>query len=182
MGLEFILGNPQAFAANKRFIDRDLNASFETGGDSYEERRATEILGEVDTGNFVIDFHTTSSVTEPFVILTNKKMLPFAEFTGLKSVVLMTHNIKKGHALIDHRDGMSIEISGYDTPEGYRDTRSILRALESGTSTPITAYEVYGRITEPGTYVNFQQHPDGFYPIFVGEEAYDFIGLKARRI
>lgn len=181
-GLDFILGNPEAYTVNTRFINSDLNASFGLEAESYESKRATELLHDINPEDIVIDFHTTSAVTEPFVIITDKEMLSYAEFTGLKSVVLMTHNIKKEHALINHRNGISIEISGYDTPESYDTTRSILSSLEKGIRTPITVYEVYGRITEPGEYKNFVEHADGFYPILVGEQAYDFIGLKARKL
>lgn len=178
---EFTLGNPPAYEKNVRFIDFDLNASFKRAGDDYEAKRAAELLELIGENEIVVDFHTTSAVTESFVILTDINMLPYAEFTGLKHAVLMTHNIKSGHALINHRNGISIELSGYDTEDSYNETRSILSRLEQERRSPITLYEVYDRITEPGDYVNFQENADGFYPILVGEEAYNFIGLKARK-
>jgi hypothetical protein len=181
--IEFTLGNPKAYAANTRYIDRDLNASFKIQADSsYEAGRASELLNEIHAADLVIDFHTTSAVTRPFVILTDPTMLSYVEYTGLDTAVVMTHNIKAGHALINHRDGFSVEISGYDTPESAETTRKVIEHIQKGERTPFTVYEVFGRISEPGTYENFTYHSDGFYPILVGETSYDFIGLKARKL
>ena len=147
-----------------------------------EARRAIEILEAIPERDVVIDFHTTSAESEPFIILTDKNMLPLAERTGCSFAVLMTHNIKDGHSLINHRDGISVEISGYDSPEAIDATKRILRNLESGTTSPIVLLEVFEKITEPGNYRNLIEHYTGFYPVLVGEKSYDFIGLKARKI
>lgn len=182
LGIDFVLGNPRAREAGKRFIDQDLNASYGPTSNSYEAKRAQEILEEISKNEVVIDFHTTSAKGPPFTILMNRTMLPLAERTGLSVVVLMTHNIKKGHALLNARDGIAVEISGYDTQESFDTTLDVLRNLESGELFPSTLFEVYGIITEPGDYENFVEHKDGFFPILVGEESYDFIGLKARKL
>lgn len=182
LGIDFILGNPRAGEANVRFLDQDLNASYGTDTGAYESIRAQEILDEIPEDELVIDFHTTSAKGPPFAILMDKTMLPLAERTGLSHAVLMTHNIKKGHALINARDGIVIEISGYDTEESFATSLAVLKSLESGESSPLTLYEVYDVITESGDYENFVEHEKGFYPVLVGEESYDFIGLKARKL
>jgi len=181
-GEDFILGNPEAFDRNIRFVEQDLNASYGTFDASYEAKRAKELLEDIPSENVVIDFHTTSAKGPPFVILMNKEMLPFAARAGLTHAVLMTHNIKKGHALLNMRDGFAVEISGYDTEESFQTTLSVLDALKSGTKTPMNLYEVYDTISEPGDYENFVLHKSGFFPVLVGEESYDFIGLKARML
>lgn len=181
-GCEFVLGNPEAGEKNVRFIDQDLNASYGVDTGTLESKRSQEILDLIPPQDVVIDFHTTSAEGPPFAILMNKAMLPLAERTGLTRAVLMTHNIKKGHALINVRDGIAVEISGYDTQESFDTSLSVLDALESRRSSPLTLYEVYGLITEPGNYKNFVKCEDGFYPVLVGEESYDFIGLKARKV
>lgn len=181
-GYDFILGNPEAGEKNVRYIDQDLNASYGTNTDTLESRRSQEILDLISSENVVIDFHTTSAKGPPFTILMDRAMFPLAERTGLTHAVLMTHNIKKGHALINVRDGIAVEISGYDTQESFDASLSVLDALESGRSSPFTLYEVYDLITEPGEYENFVESKDGFFPVLVGEESYDFIGLKARKV
>ncbi|OGZ12899.1 MAG: hypothetical protein A3C93_03695 [Candidatus Lloydbacteria bacterium RIFCSPHIGHO2_02_FULL_54_17] len=181
-GLRFVLGNPRAYERNVRFIERDLNASFGVEDGSYEALRAAEILRKIGEKEVVVDFHTTSASSVPFAILTDKKMLPLAERIGVAYAVLMTHNIKKGHALINFRDGISVEMHGYDTEESFQATLHVLRALSEERSVPVRVYEVYGVIKELGDYENFTEHPDGFTPVLVGEQSYDFIGLKARRL
>lgn len=182
LGIEFILGNPKAGEANIRFIDQDLNASYGANTDAYESARAQEILTQISKDEVVIDFHSTSAKGSPFAILMDRDMLPLAERTGLSYAVLMTHNIKKGHALINARDGIAVEISGYDTEESFDTSLQVLRSLESKNSLPLALYEVYDLITEPGEYENFVEHENGFFPVLVGEESYDFIGLKARKL
>ena len=181
-GMDFIVGNPRAREKNIRFLDQDLNASYGTINSSYESSRAQEILLEIPESDLVIDFHTTSAKGPPFVILMDQNMVSLAERTGLKHAVLMTHNIKKGHALINARDGIAVEISGYDTQDSFDTTLAVFDSLESGETSSLELYEVYGLITEPGEYENFVECKDGFYPVLVGEESYDFIGLKARRL
>jgi hypothetical protein len=181
-GINFELGNPRAYEENVRFVDQDLNASYGTNTNTYESTRAEELLAQISPDAFVIDFHTTSAKGPPFVILTDMAMLPLAERTGLKHAVLMTHNIKNGHALINVRDGISIEISGYDTQGSFDTTVSIIDFLKSQKIGRLEVYEVFGRIIEPGSYENFVVCDDGTIPVLVGEESYDFIGLRARKL
>lgn len=181
-GIDFILGNPNAHEKNIRFTESDLNASFGVLGDKYEEVRAKEILKEIDSDGLVIDFHTTMSASLAFAIVVDKNMIPLAARTGLGLVVLMSHNIKDGHALINHRDGISVESGVHNTKESYDTTLWVVENIKFGKEYPVRIYEVYDKITEPGEYVNFQDHPDGFIPVLAGEKAYNFYGLKAREI
>jgi hypothetical protein len=177
-----IIGNPKGLALGKRFIERDLNASFGLDENSYEALRAKEILKLIPETETVVDFHTYSALSEPFVVITDLKMLPLALTTGLKHVVFMKHNIKKGHALINHRNGISIEVGRHKLFSTYKKTKEVLKNLKAGKKHDAQIYEVFGRLEEPGSYHNFEKHPNGFYPVLAGEKAYDFFGLKARLI
>jgi succinylglutamate desuccinylase len=62
-----LVANPQAVAANRRYIDRDLNRSFEhedllnpalTG---YEEKRAKEIAIQLTDVDLIIDLHSSTA-------------------------------------------------------------------------------------------------------------------------
>jgi len=180
--IPFVLGNPKAYEQNCRFIEYDLNAAFGVTPSNYETQRAAEILNEIDEDKFVVDFHTTGADTPPFVIIVDRDMLRLAARTGLTNVVLMEHNIKEGHALINHRRGISIEAGQHDTPASFETTLRVVKNVLKGEEHPVRLYKVFDKITKPGDYVNFQEHKDGFVPIFVGEPAYDFIGLKAAEI
>lgn len=181
-GVKFILGNPRAYEENKRFLECDLNAAFAIENDSYEAVRAEEILKEIDADSFVVDFHTTGADTEPFAIVVDEKMIPFAQKTGLRHVVIMRHNIKDGHALINYRNGISVESGRHNTKESYKMTLEVVKNIKGNRTFPVKVYEVYGKITEPGVYINFQKHPDGFITVLAGEPSYDFYGLKAREL
>ena len=178
----FILGNPEAYERSLRFINFDLNSSFGTKDEGQELIRASEILKEIGENDLVVDFHSTTAVTSPFIIIVDEKMLPFATRIGLLNVVIMKYNIKHGRALINYRKGVSVEVGNHNSKESYNNTLQIVNNVRSGQKFPIKVFEVYGKITEPGKYINFQEHPGGFIPVLAGEAAYDFYGLKARRI
>lgn len=180
--IPFILGNPRAAKKNVRFTARDLNASFNVKGKSYEIKRAKEILQAIPRDSLVVDFHTTRAKTAPFAIVTDKSMIPFAATTGLTNVVLMKYNMKRGHALIDHCDGISVEAGSHDTRASHNTTLRVARNVLRRERHPIVVYEVYGKLAKPGKYRNFKKHPLGFVPVLAGETSYNFYGLKARRI
>ncbi len=184
-GVDFILGNPKAFDLNVRFTEEDLNASFGTLSASYESKRAAEVLQKIHEDDLVVDLHTTEAEPVSFVIIVDENMIPLAERTGIERVVIMKHNIKQGHALINHRDGISIETGTHEDQRSYRATLDVVNKMHKNTKHPVVLYEVYDRITEPGEYTNFQQHPMGFIPILANESAYELqglFGLKARRL
>ncbi len=180
--ISFILGNPIAYESNARFTEQDLNASFGVSNKTYESRRAAEILEEIAADKMVIDFHTTAADTPPFAIVVDNGMISLAEMTGLEHVVVMKFNIKNGHALINYRDGISVEAGRHDDPGSYQTALRVAENIKSGKKFPLKVYEVYGKIEEPGEYSNFSEHPDGFVPVLAGETSYDFYGLKAKRI
>jgi succinylglutamate desuccinylase len=62
-----LLANPQAVTANRRYIDRDLNRSFDNDDlvnaelSGYEEKRAKEIALELQDVDLIIDLHSSTS-------------------------------------------------------------------------------------------------------------------------
>lgn len=177
-----VIGNPEALCLGKRFLDQDLNKSFGTSGNSYEERRAKEILELIPENKTVVDFHTTSAITDPFVIVVDPALIPFAKTLGLKHVVYMKMSIKAGHALINYRSGVSVEAGNHNSFETFDNVIKIMKELKLHKEPDCLVYEVYAKIEEEGSYQNFVKHPSGFYPVLAGEKAYDFPGLKAKPI
>jgi len=180
-GIQFILGNPNAYEQNVRYTEEDLNSVFGINNNTYESKRASEILKEIDESDLVVDFHTTSATTEPFAIVVDEKMISFAKMTSLKYVVVMKHNIKEGNALINYRNGISIEAGNHNDKNSYLTTLQIVNNIRADKKHPTIVYEVYDKITQPGEYINFQKHKEGFIPILAGEVSYDFYGLKAKK-
>jgi len=179
-GYSQIIANIKAVCLNKRFVVMDLNKSFGCDGKSYEEERAREILKSIPENETVIDFHTTSAKTDPFAIIVDLKMLPLAFTAGLMHVVYMNFNIKEGHALINYRNGISIEAGNNDSLKTYSNMEKIIKNLKQKKEHKTNVYEVYGIIEKHGKYNNFEKCEEGFFPVFVGEKSYPFVGLKAR--
>ncbi len=184
-----IIANPQAVSRGIRFIERDLNASFATEGNTIEEQQARKLLETIPTDAFVIDFHTFSCESPPFCIVVDKKNILVASQLGCMHVVYMKHNIKKGHALINVRDGISVEVGKHHDPRSFAETLRIRdRLREQNKAAECTVYEVYDVIARPGDYTNFVVQSEGeeyFYPVLAGEQAYKregIYGLKARKI
>lgn len=183
MGMAPIVGNPTALLQKKRFVEKDLNAAFNSDGNSLEERRAKELLDLIPKDSCVIDFHTFSCVSEPFAVIVDLKMLPIAIRTGVPHIVYMGFNIKNGHALINHRAGVSVEVGSHESNDALSTTKQVINSLNTNGIKPnYQLYEVQGIIEKPGSYVNFQEHAEGFIPILAGETAYDHFGLKAVKI
>ncbi|MEW6248984.1 MAG: succinylglutamate desuccinylase/aspartoacylase family protein [Nitrospirota bacterium] len=177
-----VVANPKAACLFKRFIDKDLNKSFGSDGNSYEEKRAKELLKIIPQNEIVIDFHTMSAKSDPFVIIVDLEMLPLALTTGLKHVVYMKYNIKEGHSLINYRKGLSIETGNHNTWDAYKSTLSCIKNIQKGKQFKAKIYEVYGIIDKRGKYKNFERCSDGFVPVLAGEKAYNILGLKSKII
>lgn len=180
---KFIVGNPKALIANKRFIDHDLNKSFGCIGKGYEFERARQLLLAIPSNSVIVDFHTFPGESEPFAIVVDPKMIPLAIKTGLKKIVYMKFNIKEGHALINHRSGISVEVGNHTDFASVKTTVKIFKNLhrKSKNIKRITIFTVYDVISKPGNYQNFSQHIEGFYPVLARTNSYKFIGLKAKK-
>jgi hypothetical protein len=143
------------------------------------------LLKKISRDRLVVDFHTFSADSKPFVVIVDLKMLKFAKTLGLKNIVYMNHNIKKSHSLIDFRDGVSLELGNHNDPKSFERTLKLVKRVGDNTKSKIknVVYEVYGIIEKKAKYNNFQLYKskkENFYPILAGEKAYDFCGLKAK--
>ena len=179
--------NPLALLLNRRFINLDLNASFGVRGVLYEQLRAPQVLKKLNSHGLVIDFHTFSCDSPPFAIVVDESMIPLASSLGVEHVVHMRHNIKKGHALINFRDGVSVEVGAHKDQRSFDLAQQIVMKLKNNGIKPqsVRVYEVFGKIEEPGNYQNFVRAQDGIIPVLYGEKAYikqGFYGLIAREI
>ncbi len=70
----FVFANIKAIKENKRFIDKNLNRCFldKQNGNSYEEKRAKELIKILEKSDALLDIHASnSSETTPFAITDN---------------------------------------------------------------------------------------------------------------
>ncbi len=81
INLKFMLGNVEAYLQEKRFVETDLNRSFQLENPrSMEEKRAVELEKLVANSNFHIDIHQTiEPIENPFIIFAfTQKNISFA--------------------------------------------------------------------------------------------------------
>lgn len=182
-GVDQLVLNVEAVIRGVRCVEKDLNASFGSDGKTYEEKRAREILSMINKKKLIVDLHTFSCKSDSFIIIVDLKMLNFASCLGFKKIVYIKYNFKDGHALINHRSGVSIELGEHNDPKVLRRVKSLLDFLEGKkVYRKIELYELYGIIDKKGKYKNFRKCKDGFIPVLSGEKAYNHYGLKARKM
>lgn len=173
--LRLIIANPNALFNNVRFICEDLNRIFpgekdakNRRGEKGERDLAAKLLNVVGDPDFLVDLHTASTETEPFVILTKKEKqrLEFGERTGIQKIVLIES--KEGHSLVDFvRMGIGIELGLHDSVTAYnrglQAVSNILVDLEMAKSlvqdknVKHEYYELYGsilKLQEPFMQIN----------------------------
>jgi len=139
--------------------------------------------------SLVVDFHTSDAADIPFVIIVDPRMLRLALRTGLKHIVYMKHSPKEGRALINYRDGISIEAGPHLAETTFYRTLEIVGNLQKKhiekRVQKAYLYEVEGPITKKGSYRNFEPYKEAgetFYPVFTGKNVYGIIGFKARKV
>lgn len=137
--IKTFVGNPLALKKKSRFIDSDLNRVFPgKRNGNYEERRALKLKRILDNYEYVIDLHSSSSSTPPFVILTKrtKKHLLLAKATGIKRIAFMSKELANGKSLIDnHKCAIAIELGKHNSKRAYEDgvkaVNNVMRYMET---------------------------------------------------
>lgn len=71
-GVKFVVANPPAAVAHRRYLDVDLNRVFPGDGDADERERrlAADLVAETDGCN-VLSMHTTEATSEPVAFVTS---------------------------------------------------------------------------------------------------------------
>ena len=108
-------------------------------------------------------------------------MKSLATIFGLP-VVYMAYNPKGGHALIDHRKGLSIEVGKHDDADSFRTTSFMIQRLKEHKPQQVPLFQVTGTISEPGEYRDFQEI-NGFFPVLSNSSLeYQHWGFRAEKI
>lgn len=115
--LRLVVANPNATLQNRRFIDSNLNDSFpgkQDGG--IEEQLAFKLRKALSDSDILIDLHTTTASTPPFIITHqyNENIKRLINSTGIKRVVLKPKLSKT--ALIDYGENrIGIELGKHNS-------------------------------------------------------------------
>lgn len=193
--VDFIIGNPRAYAAKKRYMQQDLNRSYQSTDSSYEATRAQEIKAyiELTQPDIVLDMHTTNCQQPNCLIIGDlngemkRRFLRACHISTLLQVQPIGDILSLGNNVL-----------GYEVPNRHINTQLLdaiigdLQRFVNGEQ-PHARKQLFtmrGRIykkdvspTDAATFVNFKPHPLGFVPVMTGENSYkrqtDYLGFKA---
>jgi hypothetical protein len=185
--VRWIIANVDARKVMRRYIESDLNRSFPGKEDgTYEERLALLIAKAVEGAECVLDLHTTTAATSPFVIITRRseEIENIANAVPIEKLVHIPAALSKGKALIDMFPGVAIECDERTSAEEVmswivaflenwrEDTRTTHEEYEgTGLLMGNDVLENFSHVAE-GTLIDDKPVEKGFYPVLSGEVAY----------
>lgn len=193
--IDFLIGNPRAYASKRRYTEYDLNRAYGQKGDSYEHQRARQIAAYIKATNpdIVLDMHTTTCIQPPCLIVPN------LEGEAKKRLLRASHisHILQVEPMGDIAT-LSDSIIGYEVPNSQINAELLDAIAEDfqrfvDQSTPHLAKRVFkmqGKIykrdvspSQTKSFVNFEMHSLGYVPIMTGENSYkrqtDYLCFKA---
>lgn len=195
--LELTIGNPKAKAAGKRYLESDMNRSYDPALTTYEARRAQKVIDQINqhTYDIVLDLHTTVCVQPPCLIVSEITDVnrQFLKACTIDRIVRIRHPIVGTSLIGVLPDTVSMEVANNDvTPELLNLLAcSIERFINRQTTTESVREYVIDELlmkasiseADASRLRNFEMSPHGFIPILVGNNSYkkntDYLGLKA---
>ncbi len=195
--IKFMVGNPKAHKKNVRFIESDLNRSYNSSLNTYESRRAQRIQKHIHENNFdiVLDLHTTTCKQPPSVIVAdlNERRRKYLRSSAINKIVVIRHPIVKTSLLYENRNVIAVEVGESDID--YQLLESLaqdIRRFIANETLPGSRF-VYTvdhlllkdevRSSEIQQLINFKRSPGGYIPILTGENSYKknthYLGFKA---
>lgn len=195
--ITFKIGNPRAHVAKIRYIESDLNRSYDGSLNTYESKRAEHIKTFIEKGEFdlVLDLHTTVCDQPPCFILPelNSDVTPFIRASHIDRVVLLTDPIVATSLTGTVPKVVAIEVANSQLSGGLIEElcQDIERYLKGGIRPAIKKiYSVPSLLLKSevaeeliDSLINFQMSEQGFIPILVGQNSYrkntHYLGFKA---
>lgn len=190
-------GNLRAKKAGVRYVESDLNRSYNGRRTTYEERRAARVSKYIGDNRFdlVLDLHTTTCEQPPCLIIPDitDTLQPFLRASSVTHIVLMKHDIVKTSLIGVCPQAISIEINKHQLDDGQMaalcdDLQRYLQGDAYGNekefydiSEPLKKTEISE--TDATGLRNFTLSKFGFYPVLVGENSYKaqtaYLGFKS---
>jgi len=200
--ITFMIGNPKAHAAGVRFIESDMNRSYDGTLATYESSRAEYIKHYIENEKFdvVLDLHSTTSKQDPCLIVKdiydeNRNMI---KSLSIDKVIIMKHPVVDTSLIGVFRHSIVIEIYNDDIVDSLLQTlcNDLRRFIGGDFSQPVEkkGYVINNTILqssvtreEATAFVNFEMSDQGYIPILTGapkgENSYekdtDYLGFKA---
>lgn len=194
------VANQRAKKANVRYIDADMNRSYDGGSKTYEQRQAKQVLKYIEANSFdlVLDLHTCFSVMPACLILPQdfKGVLQFVRSSSLDKIMIVANDVVKTSLIGRCPNAVAIEVNRDDLNQTFLDILccDLLRYIEGEPKVAIkTVYKAEPLAkseiapNEVGKLTNFVKSMHGFYPILVGTgshpyhsmASYKYLGFKA---
>ena len=193
--IDFILGNPRAYHARKRYIDCDLNRSYGATGQKYEEVRASQIAEHINSTrpDIILDMHTTSCHQPNCLIVHStsdsrvRRMLrashietilqvkPMGDIATVASNVV-GYEVPNRNVTPQLLDAITDDLTNFLHDEGNHPQKRLFTMTDKIMKSEVTPEDV-------ASFKNFEMHPMGFVPIMTGNNSYkkqtDYLGFKA---
>lgn len=195
--IDFTVANPAAKEKGVRFIESDLNRSYNGKNSTLEEIRAAELLDLISSKKYdlVLDLHTTTC-RQPPCLITATTDHPFIRSSGTRKVVHMNHDIVRSSLIGVCEEAISIEVNKHQCDDATLEllTIDIRNFIQNkATNTDKEIYQVSDLLrksevsqSEAAVLQNFEKSPLGFYPVLVGENSYkkhtEYLGFKAYKV
>lgn len=195
--VRYIAGNIRAKKQNVRYIESDLNRSYNGHKTTYEERRASRIKAYIKKHSFdlVLDMHTTTCQQPPCLIVaaTSGAIAPFLRACSIEKIVHMNHAIVATSLIGVCPQAVSIEVNKDSLSKALLsrlcdDLQRYLNKSEDYAAKTIYEISELLKKTELSEQQasglrNFHKSAYGFYPVLVGENSYKkqtaYLGFKA---
>jgi succinylglutamate desuccinylase len=195
--VSYVVGNNKAKKHGVRYIESDLNRSYNGLRTTYEERRATRILAYIKQNGFdlVLDMHTTTCDQPPCFIASSLEgeTALFLRASSIERVVHMNHGIVRTSLIGVCPQALSIEVNRHSLDASLMSSlcHDLQRYIDgSDEHAEKLVYEIGDLLKktelseeEAGKLRNFQKSQYGFYPVLVGENSYKkqtaYLGFKA---
>lgn len=105
-----IIANPVAKALGRRYVERDLNRSFNSDEvEPYEVRRAKYLKNILSDADVVVDIHRTTAITQFCAIVTKLEDVVYALRYQPSAVIIMNESFSE-HCLIGNvKHGVVLE-------------------------------------------------------------------------
>ena len=186
-----LIGNPEAMFLNTRFVETDLNRSFDKQNPtSLEEKRAVLLTKELHKADFVVDIHQTTAVMEhcAFIISDILENWELASYFNVKHVILANGFGGKNKNLLLENTKFGVAIEYSRTGNYQKECQIVQKDIQNLIDKKIVyeqkKYKIIGKLDQKPSkeLVNWQVLDSKMltelglkgeiYPIFIGEKAY----------
>ena len=194
----FKIANPKAYTAGMRYIESDMNRSYDRTLHTYEAKQARIIESYIKKHQFdcVLDLHTTTCQQPPCFIIEDitDANREFIGASHINKIVLMQHDIVRASLIGRFSQAVSIEVHNVITKQLLEDLCLDIHRYISHIQTlqKRSVYHIQGLLlkseidqNQVAKLTNFQYSSAGFVPVLVGENSYkkntDYLGFKASK-